>query len=69
MTNEEVDRLLEQAVQEAAPNELYKYAFARLVAAAEREACARVCEHIDEPLDASAVGTACAAAIRARGLE
>jgi len=35
----------------------------------EREACARVCEHIDEPLDASAVGTACAAAIRARGLE
>ena len=40
--------------------------FAALVAAVEREACAKVCENIDEPLDASAVGTACAAAIRAR---
>jgi hypothetical protein len=39
MTNEEIDRLLEQAVREAAPDELYKYPFARLVAAAEREAC------------------------------
>ncbi len=36
MTNEDIDRLLEQAVREAAPEELYKYAFARLVAAAER---------------------------------
>ena len=38
--------------------------FANLVAAAEREACARVCEEIDgtEP-------RACAAAIRARGDE
>ena len=45
MTNEEVDRLLEQAVQEAAPNELYKYAFARLVAAAEHQA---VLDTIDE---------------------
>ena len=43
--------------------------FARLVAEREREACAKVCENIDEPLDASAVGTACAAAIRARGQE
>jgi hypothetical protein len=33
MTNEEIDRLLEQAVREAAPDELYKYPFARLVAA------------------------------------
>ena len=40
--------------------------FARLVAEREREACAKVCENIDESLDASAVGTACAAAIRAR---
>ncbi len=39
MTDEEIDRLLEQAVREAAPEELYKYPFARLVAAAEREAC------------------------------
>jgi hypothetical protein len=44
--------------------------FACLVAAAEREACAKVCEFIDEfecPLDASAVCGACANAIRARG--
>jgi hypothetical protein len=44
--------------------------FAALVAAAEREACAKVCEFIDEfecPLDASAVCGACANAIRARG--
>jgi hypothetical protein len=37
MNNEEVDRLLAQAVREAEPNELYKYRFAALVAAAERE--------------------------------
>jgi hypothetical protein len=44
MNNEEVDRLLAQAVREAGPNELYKYRFANLVAAAEREACAVVVE-------------------------
>jgi hypothetical protein len=33
----------------------------------EREACAEVCENIDETLDPSAVGNACATAIRARG--
>jgi len=31
MTDEEVDRLLAQAVREAEPNELYKYRFATLV--------------------------------------
>lgn len=44
MTNEEIDRLLEQAVREAKPEELYKYPFARLVAAHEREQCAKLCE-------------------------
>ncbi len=44
MNNEDVDRLLAQAVREAEPNELYKYRFAKLVAAAEREACAKVVE-------------------------
>jgi hypothetical protein len=33
----------------------------------EREACARVCEDIDPPLDSSTTAMACAAAIRARG--
>jgi hypothetical protein len=36
MTDEEVDRLLAQAVREAEPNELYKYRFAKLVAAAAK---------------------------------
>jgi hypothetical protein len=44
MNNEDVDRLLAQAVREAEPNELYKYRFAKLVAAAEREACAKIVE-------------------------
>ena len=41
--------------------------FANLVAAAEREACAKVCEAEGERVDASWVS--CAAAIRARGQE
>ena len=44
----------------------YKQGYA-VGAEAEREACAKICENIDEPLDASAVGSACAAAIRERG--
>jgi hypothetical protein len=36
-------------------------------AAAEREACAKVCETTDEPLDPSAAGGVFAKAIRARG--
>ena len=39
--------------------------FAKLVAEAEREACAKVCEAEGERIDASWVS--CAAAIRARG--
>ena len=47
--------------------------FAALIAAAEREACARVCEEADnEAFDKTgcpAYGSECAAAIRARGEE
>ena len=46
MTDEEVDRLLAQAVREAEPNELYKYRFAKLVAAAEREECAKLLDEM-----------------------
>ena len=80
MTNEDIDRMLEQAVREAAPQELYKYPFARIVAAAEREACARVCEeecadpddqfknYEDTHTDGWQDGcNSCAWAIRARG--
>lgn len=42
--------------------------FARLVAAAEREACAKVCEEIHAEYDGEDVlATWCAQAIRARG--
>ncbi len=44
--------------------------FAALVAAAEREACAKVCEKIDEEYEGEDVlATWCASAIRARGNE
>ena len=44
--------------------------FAALVAAAEREACAKVCEEIDDnPHVTLHVGTVCAANIRARNNE
>lgn len=39
--------------------------FAALVAAAEREACAKVCDELDAQVDK--YPSACAAAIRARG--
>jgi len=43
-------------------------AFTALVAAAEREACAKVCEDIDTEYEGQDVlATWCAAAIRARG--
>ena len=56
MNNEEVDRLLAQAVREAEPNELYKYRFAALVAAAEREACAQIAHNTYEGFGVDAQG-------------
>ena len=44
MTNEDIDRMMEQAVREAAPQELYKYPFARIVAAAEQTAVLQTVE-------------------------
>jgi hypothetical protein len=41
--------------------------FANLVAAAEREACAKVCDDIDEEFAERGRATWCSAAIRARG--
>ena len=69
MTNEDIDRMLEQAVREAAPHELYKYPFARIVAAAEREACAKAIDDLSlaHPGRADLTALQCAAAIRARG--
>jgi hypothetical protein len=42
--------------------------FAALVAAAEREACAKVCDYYAGPFNAHRIGE-CADAIRARGID
>ena len=46
MTREEIDKLWNRALREAIEdgNMFTRYHFAALVAAAEREACAKVCE-------------------------
>ncbi len=41
--------------------------FAKLVAAAEREACAKVCDDIDKEYAEDVLATWCSAAIRERG--
>ncbi len=64
LTNAELDTLWFQAQHDAikAGEDFTRYRFAALVAAAEREACAKVCEE-----NAVMIGVLCAAAIRARG--
>ena len=75
MTRDEIDVLWQQAMHDAIAEgeQMTRYHFAALVAAAEREACAKLCDDLfrsywnstgdeDEP-DAYN----CAAAIRARG--
>lgn len=68
MINEEINALWEQ--HRASPDWLVN--LVRAVEAAEREACAKVCEDIPLPQDATALThlptiERCAAAIRARG--
>jgi hypothetical protein len=77
MTQEEIDIIWQQAMQESIKDgEMFtRYHFAKLVAAKEREACAKVCEGLtpEWPYQsgiAQAERTTmldCAAAIRARG--
>jgi len=72
MTHKELDDLWDISVNIsiAAGDSLARYRFAESVAAAEREACARVCDGYKEygdPITNWAVD--CAAAIRARGTE
>jgi hypothetical protein len=65
MTQEEIDTMWQQAMQESIKDgEVYiRYHFAKLVAAKEREACAKVCEDKNTLL----AWPTYAAAIRARG--
>ena len=64
MTKEEIDILWNKAIRESIDDgSLYtRYRFAELVAEAEREACAKVCEDAPEP-----DGHDLAERIRARG--
>ena len=69
MTREDIIRMAREAGKvrpgvEYMPLEVFER-FANLVAAAEREACAKVCEAEGERVDASWVS--CAFAIRERG--
>ena len=68
MTREEIDALWKEALRQSIEDEdhFMRYRFAALVAAAEREACAKVCDHhcADYTREGAEV---CAAAIRARG--
>ena len=68
MTKEEIDILWNKALRESIDDgSLYtRYRFAELVAEAEREACAMVCDGMQDGW-ASDDHIECAAAIRARG--
>lgn len=71
MTQDEIIRMAREAgFTDYYPERLTR--FAALVAAHEREACAKVCENLPTPKDATTLThiptlETCAAAIRARG--
>jgi hypothetical protein len=77
MTQEEIDTMWQKAMQESIKNnEMYtRYHFAKLVAEAEREACAKVCDELPAPDEYNDTDKSmwdvtcmdCADAIRARG--
>jgi hypothetical protein len=74
VTKDEIDTMWQQAMRQSIEDgEMFtRYHFAKLVAAKEREACAKVCEQSAQnyyPVipEASGACTHLAAAIRARG--
>jgi len=71
MTREDIDTMWQQALIESVKDgeQFTRYHFAALVAAHEREACAKVCEDLtlSHPGRADLTADQCAAAIRARG--
>jgi hypothetical protein len=68
MTKDDIDQMWNQAMNEAVKNgeNFTRYRFAALVAASEREACAKLCE-AGVNADKYPTLTECATAIRARG--
>jgi hypothetical protein len=73
MTRKDLDTLWQKALTESIKDgeQFTRYHFAQLVAAAEREACAKVCEDLTlaHPGRADLTADQCAAAIRAKGRE
>ena len=76
MTQDEIDTMWQQAMRQSIEEgEMFtRYHFAKLVAAKEREACAKVCDSLNFIDNGTPAGTRstnrhCAAAIRARGEE
>lgn len=74
MTRDQIDALWHRAMRDAIAEgeQMTRYHFADLVAAAEREACAKVCEDEAEKWEGddgpiSTEARLCALAIRARG--
>ena len=70
MTRDQIDALWHRAMRDAIAEgeQMTRYHFADLVAAAEREACAQLCEQYDDDGGAGETwGPRFADAIRARG--
>ena len=69
MSKHEIDIMWQQAMKQSIEDgEMFtRYHFAKLVAAAEREACAKECEHTALRMGSEWMAHHCAAAIRARG--
>ena len=70
MTRDQIDALWHRAMRDAIAEgeQMTRYHFAALVAAAEREACAKVCEHYGDDGGAGETrGPRFAEIIRARG--
>jgi hypothetical protein len=64
--NKQIDEIFQQVLDEDCADPLYR--FAELVAADEREACARVCENLSQRwYDEGGSASDCATAIRGRG--
>ena len=68
MTQDEIDTMWQQAMRQSIEDgEMFtRYHFAKLIAAKEREACAKICDSF-QARDVGMQPAECAGAIRARG--
>ena len=68
MTHDELDRLWFEAMEQSIRDgeQVVRYHFAALVAAAEREACAKICEELEHTYSHTYAHLNCAVLIRER---